>query len=56
MTITGEEPQDTPTPTPGEEPQDTPTPTPAEEQQNTPPPTPTQALAESKVNADKSAV
>ena len=44
MTITGEEPQDTPTPTPGEEPQDTPT------------PTPTQALAESKVNADKSAV
>lgn len=44
MTITGEEPQDTPTPTPAEEPQDTPI------------PTPTQALAESKVNADKSAV
>lgn len=56
MTITGEEPQDTPTPTPGEEPQDTPTPTPAEEPQDTPIPTPTQALAESKVNADKSAV
>ncbi len=56
MTITGEEPQDTPTPTPGEEPQDTPTPTPAEEPQDTPTPTPTQALAESKVNADKSAV
>ena len=44
MTITGAEPQDTPTPTPAEEPQDTPI------------PTPTQALAESKVNADKSAV
>lgn len=44
MTITGEEPQDTPTPTPGEEPQDTPI------------PTPTQALAESKVNGDKSTV